>query len=526
MNGDTEDLPMMLRRLFVVLALIVTALPAWAAQSYTAAETVRDKGLDALVARMGESRPVARLNFSPDEIVAITQADAGGGFVQWTVGRLDLGLLNFHFVTGPSQAYDSNVVDDPSGAYFRLSDVDLRKFDSIVAASIAVAKLEDIPTVASVEIARTISILPEPAYGDIRWTVALKTAEESATVYLTRDGEVLGADLSDTKRAEGLDLYASDDWPMAEAQAALAGVLGSSPVHEVRLYQDYIFVTADHPSDSDLQRDYAWRLGGVTRGLVDTPNMIKLGMGGIVSFPFDEVDLTKLPKIKAAAREAFGAPDAVITGMSAEKSTDVAIGELKVLWEVEFREANGEAGSVLLDSAGNVVKVNLPESRLPEAGPWLAPATITDTLRRISETFGPDAKLSEISINDTQASIDIEDPQAPGEVAHFLMDAREVSRFGMGSFFASLDPGNVFTPADLSGLTTAQLEDMVRRTEERLKMKDGAVFRYTFSRHALIMDPSDNRLMVEIRYGQQQGSGDAGWMTFLLDGTQTDELVP
>jgi hypothetical protein len=313
---------------------------------------------------------------------------------------------------------------------------------------------------------------------------------------------------------------------MAEAQATLAGVLGTSRVHDVRLYQDYIFVTADHPTDSGLQRDYAWRLGGVTRGLVDTPNLVTLGMGSIATFPFDEVDLTALPKVKAAAREAFGAPDAVITGMEASKPTDRAMGELKVLWEVEFREANGDEGEVWLDAEGNVVEVKLPESRLPEVGPWLAPATVVDTLRRIGETFGPDAKLSEITINDTQASIDIEDPQAPGEIAQFLMDAREVSRFGSASFFASLDPGNVFTPGDLAGLTVEQLEDMVRRTTERLEMPNGEVFRFTFSRHALIMDPSDNRLMVEIRYGREQGSGDAGWMTFLLDGTQTDELVP
>jgi hypothetical protein len=181
---------------------------------------------------------------------------------------------------------------------------------------------------------------------------------------------------------------------------------------------------------------------------------------------------------------------------------------------------------VWLDGTGNVVEVKLPESRLPELGPWLAPATVVDTLRRIGEAFGPNAKISEILINDTQASIDIEDPQAPGEVAHFLMDAREVSRFGTGSFFASLEPSNVFTPSDLGGLTAAQLEDMVRRTEERLALEGGAVFRFTFSRHALIMNPGDNRLMVEIRYGENDGRGDSGWMTFLLDGTQTDEMMP
>ena len=515
-----------LRRLFLAFLLIVTASAAQAADGYTASQLVRDKGMDALIARTGDTRPVMRLTFTPDEITAVMQADTGSSFAQWAVGRIDMGILNLHMVTGPSLVTDAGIVDDPAGAYFRLSDINLEKFDSVIEASIAHAQMENTPAVTSVEISRTISMLPESAYGEIRWTVSLRTSDESAVVYLSRDGEVIGADLSDTKRAEALDLYTTDDWPMQEAQDALAAVLGSSRVHEVRLYQNYIFLTADQPTDSGLERDYAWKLGGVTQGLVDTPNLVNLGMGGIVSFPFSEVDLTALPKVKAAAREAFAAPDAVITGMSAEKSTDTALGDLKVLWEVEFRQANGEEGDVLLDTLGNVVATHLPESRLPEVGPWLAPATVIDTLKRISETFGPEAKISEISINDTQASIDVEDPQAPGEIAHFLMDAREVSRFGMGSFFASLEPGKYFTPSDLAGLTAAQLEDMVKRTTDRLEMKGGEVFRYTFSRHALIMDESDNRLMLEIRYGDQQIGGDSGWMTFLMDGTQTDELVP
>ena len=341
----------MLRRLLVALVLLVAASPALAAESYTSAQSVRDKGVDALIGKMGESRPVVRLTFAPDEIVAVTQADAGSDFVQWTVSRLDLGIVNFHVVSGPSPTYESGVVDDPSGAYFRLSEIDLGRFDAVVEASIAHAGLEEAPEAVSVEIARTVSILPVAAYGDIRWTVALKTAEESASVYLTRDGEVLGADLSNTKRAKDLDLLVDDDWPMAEAQAALEGVLGSSAVHEVRLYTDYVMVTADHPTDSELQRDYIWRLGGVTRGLMDTPNLVNLGMGGVVAFPFSEVDLTRLPQIKAAAREAFESPEAAIIAMSASKPTDIAIGELKVLWEVAFRDPSGEEGDVQIGRA-------------------------------------------------------------------------------------------------------------------------------------------------------------------------------
>jgi hypothetical protein len=516
----------MLRHLFLVLLVVMAAAPAMAAETYTSAQAVRDKGMQALLGKMGETRPIVRLTFAPDEIAAVGQADSGGGFAQWTASRLDLGMMNLHFVNGPVTYPDSGLVDDPSGAYFRLDEIDLAKFDAVIAAAIKHAKLEDPPVVRYVEIARAVSILPTPAYGDIRWTVTIGTDEESATVLLTQGGDVLGADLSDTKRQESLDLYTQDDWPMAEAQGALASVIGMSRVHNVRIGSDAVYVTADHPTDSGLARDYTWRLGGVTRGFVDMPNIITLGMGGVVSFEFSEVDLTALPQIKAAARVAFDSPGAVITDMTAEKSSERAASELQVLWEVEFRQADGDEGAVFLDTQGNVVEVKLPESRLPEVGPWLAPATVIDTIRRLGEAFGPDAKLSEISINDTQASIDIEDPTAPDEVAHFLMDAREGTRFGSGSFFASLDPSNVFTPADLAGLTVEQLEDMVRRTEEKLRMDDGAVFRFTFSRHALILDPSDNRLMVEIRYGQEQGSGDSGWMTFLLDGTQTDELVP
>lgn len=516
-----------LRRLFLALSIVLlAAVPVTAAETYTSAQTVRDKGLDALIARTGESRPVAKLIFSPDEIIVVAQSDSGSGFASWTVSRLDLGIVNFHFVNGPVVYPDSGLVDDTASAFFRLSDVDLGTFDNVIAAAIKHAKLEDPPVTRYVELARNVSILPTPSYGDIRWTVTIGTDEESASVVLNLAGDVLGADLSDTKRQENMDLFLQDDWPMAEAQAGLAGVIGASRVHGVQINSDNVHVTADHPTDSGLARDYTWRLGGITRGFVDMPNTITLGIGGVVSFPFSEVDLTALPKVKAAAHAAFDSPGAVIIGMEAEKSTERAESELRVLWEVEFRQANGEEGEVFLDTQGNVVEVKLPPSRLPEVGPWLAPATVIDTIRRLGETFGPDAKLSEISINDTQASIDIEDPTAPGEVAHFLMDAREVTRFGSGSFFASLDPANVFTPADLAGLTVEQLEDMVRRTEEKLKMDGGAVFRFTFSRHALIMDQSDNRLMVEIRYGQEQGSGDAGWMTFLLDGTQTDELVP
>ena len=98
--------------------------------------------------------------------------------------------------------------------------------------------------------------------------------------------------------------------------------------------------------------------------------------------------------------------------------------------------------------------------------------------------------------------------------------ANEVTGTESGDIFVHRNVANQVFHTDMNLLSVLYF------AVERLKMDGGEVFRFTFSRHALIMDPSDNRLMVEIRYGQEQGSGDAGWMTFLLDGTQTDELVP
>ena len=89
---------MMLRRLLLALVVVLAASAAMSAESYTTAQPVRAKGIEALVAKTGESRPIVRLTIRPDEIVAVTQSDSGSDFAQWTVARMDLGLLNLHFV--------------------------------------------------------------------------------------------------------------------------------------------------------------------------------------------------------------------------------------------------------------------------------------------------------------------------------------------------------------------------------------------------------------------------------------------
>ena len=91
----------MLRRLLLAFTLMLAAPAAMAAEGYTASQLVRDKGMEALIARTGDTRPVVRLTFTPDAITAVMQADTGSSFAQWVVGRIDMGILNLHVVSGP-----------------------------------------------------------------------------------------------------------------------------------------------------------------------------------------------------------------------------------------------------------------------------------------------------------------------------------------------------------------------------------------------------------------------------------------
>jgi hypothetical protein len=514
----------MIRQVLLVLALLVGATTTTVADDYTTSTRARNAALEALFAKAGETRPIARLSFQPKVVSMVTKGDAEP-FVAWQVKLLDLRILSLDMVAGPDPTPEFSIVDDRNSAFFSLRDIDLGGFDEAVRKAVAFAQLRAAPTVSNIEISRRVSLLPTPSYGEVRWTIILVAPGESATVYEDAQGNVIGADLPDTERVRSVNFLTSDEWPMAEAQEQLGNVVGSALVHEVRIDDRSVYLEVDHPTDKTLVRDYTWRVGGITRGLVDMPNFATMGLGDIAPFPMAELDLTVLPAVKAAALAAFDSEGARITGIEADKPTNRAASGLEVLWDVDLRQANAETGNVLVDMDGKVVEVGLPESRLAEARPWLAPETVASTLGRIAEAFGPEAKIFEISINDTQASLQIEDPQAPGELAQFLVDARDIERFGTASFFADLAPEHVFTMRELETLTAERIGDFADRTVAAMQLEGAEVYRYTISRQALMMDPSDTRLMIEVRAGKDQGNV-GGWLTFTLDGTQTDQMLP
>lgn len=530
-------IPSMLRAaaLAVALALIATG-PGWAQvgktvdapvirenATYLNSGELRTRALTALTRKLDPMPPVSRIEVTQDRITVWTQSREAAHYTDsWTVSRMKLLVFDRDIVDGPKPTDGDGIVAKREGSFFDFADVGLQQIDTTIAEAIAMAKMEQRPDLTSLVIARQIGILPEPHYGEVRWTIGLATPRETATVYADIGGRVIGADLSGTTRAQRLDLIADNDWPMAEAQVDIAAVLGARPLKELRVYDTYIYFSAAHPTEADTTSDYSWNLGGVRQG-IDTP---AFDFGDSVPFAITELDLGKLPQVKSAALEAFASPGATITYINAEKPTDRAAAP-QLVWSVDLKQADGEKGQVLLDANAKVLEVVLPEGRAIAAqGPWLAPETVRGTLKRLEKEFGPDARFGEILINDTQGSVLVEDPRAPGTMASFIIDAQRIMRFGTPMpWEAELNEAKSFRLADLAGLDAAALGKYADTTLETMKLEGAAVLRYTFSRNTLLLAPEDTRLLLEIRAGKDDG-WTSGWVTFELDGKVADKMLP
>ena len=339
---------------------------------------------------------------------------------------------------------------------------------------------------------------------------------------------VYAAALIAAPSAQAADFLASDSWPMAEAQQALADEIGNALVHEITIDSDDVAITADHATDREQTTDYYWDGQSVHSG-ISMPNFTAMGMGDTKPFPLADLPLDRLPEIKIAAINAFALPKALITEIEGTMPTTRTSKKLIPLWEVHFAQPGGESGSVFLTANAQVVDVILPASRQQaDLGPWLAPVTVAATLARLGEEFGPNARYAEIFIDDSKAMVQMEDPQNPGQLVEVYVDAdsmrRDESMMAMsGPFGASLD--RAFTLADIAALDADMLADLEQRTLERMGMPDMTVFRYTISRSVLFMTPEDDRLVVEVR-AELPDNWTGGRVAYDMDGNEVDVVLP
>ncbi|MDB5528393.1 MAG: hypothetical protein JWR51_1496 [Devosia sp.] len=155
------------------------------------------------------------------------------------------------------------------------------------------------------------------------------------------------------------DLISSNDWPMADAQAQIVGMIGTGRVYDLTIDHDSITLSVDHAIDPRQLSQYVWDASGV-RPTMDIPNTFRLGVSDTEPFALNDLDFAAVPAVKAAALAAFNAQGAAITEIEATRPT---VGDSKVtvaLWTVHINDIQGNSGEVLVTTQGDVLHTTLP----------------------------------------------------------------------------------------------------------------------------------------------------------------------
>lgn len=369
---------------FFLIVLLGFATPANGASNYLGQDGAAAKAVREILQEADNSNQVLGIEITAGKVLLLTRNNRGNRTVdRWSHGERGALLSLLSPVSGPEQVAESPLVRNLSEGVFDPSGVGLDRLDEIVRAAVDYAVMEQSAAVEKVTIRRRISIVPRPAYGDVRWTIQIKSPRESASVTGDATGQIIGADLSDTVRGQSLDMR-RDDWPLAIAAKRLAPHLGAGKtVWQVYFYRSSLQVHADHPIKRSLQRTYTWKLDRVTRGLVDGPSKWRileknsarhspeLGpeapwvlRGQSLPFDFKEVEFEALPALKAKTKTLLDLPDGVVTGISAEKKR----GWRGVQWEITVGDTGGRRiASVTFDGAGKPVQVRPDRDSVDDA---------------------------------------------------------------------------------------------------------------------------------------------------------------
>lgn len=344
--------------LVLVLSLVAPSVALSGGANYLNSGELLQRALNALFEKIGDKPKVSLVLVEPALVTVLTQSkEAPYKAEEWSISRLDYLLFDKDQVSGPAAHQSEGVVPGAERSFFDLDEVDIDELDHLRRRAIDHARLEDPADVTSLRIAREAIVFPERAYGPIQWRIGVASQRESATVFADASGTITGADLSGTIRAQNLDMLAQDDWPAAEAQAELAGAVGDGAILvEVLVSKTAVQLATEVPESPNLLRDYFWDYAGVRRGQMDRLNPIVMGLGnGLEPFRLRDIDLSALPQIKAAARDAYGRPQATLSGLSAIKPKGA-----EIRWRINFAEADGRVGHVETSVGGNMLAVEYP----------------------------------------------------------------------------------------------------------------------------------------------------------------------
>jgi len=483
----------------------------------------------------GGNLRVLKIEITPDEVVLQAQDPQDRRHVnEWRFSRWRVVAFGHSFthesVSGPLPVPLDLINPDLESNLFDLDDIDFAAATKLAAAAIARAHLEDAGQVTGMEIARSVNILSATS-GSVHWTVHVSSGRENASVIAGGDGTIMGADLSGTNYARTLDMTAAPDQLIAAMRAVRDVVGPGQKLIEVVVGRSDIRITTNIQDKTSpigggsFKTIYSWNASGLARALVGAP-IIETPFVGAANDPFavDDVDWTALPKVEETARQSLAMQYGKITEVKVAKPA-LGVRAPAIAWTVEIADGN-DHGSVVIDAAGAVQQVMLPESR-HRPSDWRDPQTLVDALARIDREFGPGAQFLSIAADKDKILITAQDPRKTDAVTSVILNDHGFERFGMpGGFMSGPTPwftGNPhFTTADLKPLTAERLAALRSRTLARLQLPN--IDRITIERANMDPSPRGN-VVVEVR-AEDHPFGHDGRIVYEMDGTVIQEYLP
>ncbi len=515
-------------RLFLLaIVALVLAGPALAqAPNYLNDQAMFQKGWSELVEKMGPGVDVAEIVIRPEAIEVKARAEGGGARIdRWQVGFTRIMTIALHRASGPRPEVPSGPVRDIESGFFGLPSVPIDRLWPILESALARARLEDAGRISSVRIARQVTLLPNPAYGEVRWTIGVASDRETASITTDPGGRIMGVDIAGTNRGRNRNFLEQDEWPLADAQASFRTIVGAKPeVYEIDVSRTTISMKAVAAGNPRSTTSWMWDGGAFRRDFVDMPNTDLIRNNGNLPFSLDEVDLAKLPAILKAAREREPSGNARIMIAKAVKER-VPVGTPKVTWQVQmvdgrrqiplFGEDFSERTVVNLTPDGAVAAVLLPKSLRPKVD-RLSPDAVLAALETLQTSLGKNARLFEVSFNADQVALAMISPSQPGMT--FEVALREKLEETSPRSVSMVNLRSTFAFGDLARLDKANLESILVRARAAIPIPGAQIHRIRIWSGEPFWRPRQGMPYLDIRVGVPPRFDVGGYVVFTADG--------
>lgn len=491
-----------------------------------------NQAIPALQAAIGNHPRILKIEVQPDDVVVEAQDPKNLLHInQWRFVD-HIGILPIKWVFGPDPVDLQLINPDLEANLFDLDTVAFSAAPKLGKAAIEHARLQDKAVITRMEIERQTYILPKPSSGDVRWTLHITSGREQAEVYANAHGDIIGADLSGTHRAQTLNLFKEPELAV-DAAAAFRDTVGAGPaLTSVGIdTQNVSFVT--NIADNRLGKlggglvnvaTYSWNLEGLHSlfpGLNTSKLTQQLNQGPTaVPFSVNDVDWTILAKLEADSLAKVNLAQAQITGIKIERSSSQP-GQAVLAWIVKITDASGEDTSVFADTKGTIQRVLLPESRRPKLV-WTDPATLANAIARIGTTFGPNTKIASIVGDDRGGRITIDDPANGGNLASFDLAGDGVSRASMT--FTINPEGPRFGVADLALLTEQKIATLEADAMKRFgRNKQVYLESISIGAHIFVRKAGARAIEVRVRdIPQDSAKAEYAWIVYDFEGRALD----